>query len=406
MAEAASLNGVSSFLRRYSMRVTLEEDLITELYVLESYVGGTIDRARHNESTMRKFNAFEMTLLQQNSLADMITHVLQDAKNYFDLDTISLYLVDEKGEIGTILDTETLDSKIRAGLVLLENRELLKATFGGSQRPFIGGYKHSVCDTFFKHAQTKPASVAIIPFYRHNKYVGALNLGSQQMDRFSDGIGTIFIERLAAIVSVCLENILNTETIKRTSFIDTLTGVNNRRCFEQRMGEELDRCQRNGEPISCLFLDIDHFKAVNDVYGHQIGDKVLTLVAAAIKTQLRNNDVLARYGGEEFIALLTNINELKVLEIAERIRKTIQSLAIEVDEVTLLVSISIGSATYMPDAKLKSKTTEISTRLIKAADAALYKAKHNGRNRVENGGVIFDQDQGQAETVTSLIGKP
>ncbi len=373
--------------------ITALEDLITKTYVMESHTDGMIDRAKQNGATLRKFQAFEMRLLKLDSLATMITLLLDEAKKYFDLDVISLCLVDEKGEIGIILDSENHEATQMDGLVLLKDKELLKTTFGGSIRPYVGSYRPQICENYFAHVEIPPASVALIPLNRHDNYLGALNFGSYHADKFVDNMGTDFVEHLVAIITVCLENILNYETIKRTSFIDTLTGVNNRRCFEQRIGEELDRCQRNVEPISCLFLDIDHFKSVNDVYGHQVGDKVLTMVAAAIKTQLRNNDVLARYGGEEFIALLTNINELKVLEIAERIRKTIQALTIEVDEVTIIATISIGSATYMPDAKLTSMAGEISTRLIKAADAALYKAKNNGRNRVENGGVIFDEKQ-------------
>jgi diguanylate cyclase (GGDEF)-like protein len=190
------------------------------------------------------------------------------------------------------------------------------------------------------------------------------------------------------VISVCLENNLNFETIRRTSFIDALTGVNNRRFLEQRLGEELDRCRRNSDPISCLFLDIDFFKAVNDKQGHQGGDTVLCAVASAIKTQLRSNDVLARYGGEEFVILLSNINEVMALEIAERIRKTINALVIKLDSCSISVTISIGSSTYLPDSDSSLINNDISSRLIKLADSALYKAKRNGRNRVENGGVI------------------
>jgi diguanylate cyclase (GGDEF)-like protein len=380
----------SPFYAAAALGIILEEDLITNLSVLQSHVESMFDRARLNDSTLRKFQAFEIRLLQLNSLASMITHILDDAKKYFDLDVISLFLVDDKGEIGEILGQDIFEAKHRESLVLLADKELLKATFGGSVRPYTGAYKQQICEGYFAHVDLKPSSVAIIPLKRRDNYLGALNLGSYQADRFVDNIGTYFVEHLVAIVSVCLENILNFETIKRTSFIDTLTGVNNRRCFEQRIGEELDRCQRSAEPISCLFLDLDHFKSINDTYGHLFGDKVLTTVGAAIKTQLRNNDVLARYGGEEFIALLSGINELKALEIAERIRKTIQSLTIEFDGISASVTLSIGSATYLPDGKHTALASEISTKLIKAADTALYVAKEHGRNRVENGGIVFD----------------
>jgi len=369
----------------------LENDLNTDLFVLQSHLESMLDRVKQNSATLHRFQAFEMRLLNLNSLADMIDHILEDARHYFDLDVISLCLVDEKGEIAKFLNEDGYECSLKKGLILLDNKNLLLSTFGLAAHPYIGVYKNAKCDDFFSEFETKPASVAITPLNRRGKYLGTLNLGSYQLDRFADTMATDFVEHLVSVVSVCLENNLNFETIRRTSFIDSLTGVNNRRFLEQRIGEELDRCRRNSDPISCLFLDIDFFKVVNDKQGHQAGDRVLCAVASAIKTQLRSNDVLARYGGEEFVALLSNINEVMALEIAERIRKTIQALAIKLDDGSISVTISIGSSTYLPDSASFPIDTEISSRLIKSADAALYKAKRNGRNRVENGGVILEK---------------
>ncbi len=367
----------------------MEEDLNTDLFVLQSHLDSMIGRIQQNSATLRKFQAFEMRLLNLNSLSEMIEHILEDARVYFDLDVISLCLIDEKNEVAQFLIEDGYECRNKKGLILLENKDLLRAAFGFALRPYIGAYNSSKCADFFQHFENKPASVAITPLKRHDKYMGTLNLGSYNADRFADNMATDFVEHLVSVVSVCLENNLNSETIKRTSFVDTLTGVNNRRFLEQRIGEELDRCQRNGDPLSCLFLDIDFFKSVNDKHGHQAGDLVLTLVANEIKSQLRNNDVLARYGGEEFVALLSNINESMALEIAERIRKTINALSIEFSFIAIPVTISIGSATYLPNKVSGVNSSEIADHLIKLADAALYEAKHKGRNRVENGGLVF-----------------
>jgi diguanylate cyclase (GGDEF)-like protein len=300
-------------------------------------------------------------------------------------------VVDEKGEIANLLNEDGYECNSKKGLILLDNKNRLLSTVGFEVHPYIGVYKNAKFDNFFLDFESKPASVAIAPLNRRGKYLGTLNLGSYQVDRFAGTMATDFVEHLASIVGICLENNLNFETIRRTSFIDGLTGVNNRRFFEQRIGEELDRCRRNFDPISCLFLDIDLFKVVNDKQGHQAGDKVLYEVASAIKTQLRNNDVLARYGGEEFVILLSNINEVMALEIAERIRKTIQSLNVKLDEGSISVTVSIGSSTYLPHPVSFPIENDISSRLIKIADAALYKAKRDGRNRVESGGVVSEK---------------
>lgn len=366
----------------------MEENLTTDLVVLQSHLETMLERVQQNSATLRKFQAFEIRLLKLNSLSGIIDHLLEEAKNYFDLDVISLCLIDETGEIAKTLNDSGYPCGSKNGLMLLDTKESLKST---ATQPYIGVYEGAQCADFFPHIERQPASVAITPLTRRDNHLGTLNLGSYQPDRFADNMATDFIEHLSSVVSVCLENNLHVEEIRRVSYLDALTGINNRRFFEQRIGEELKRSQRNAEPLSCQFFDIDFFKAVNDKHGHQGGDLVLSLVAATVKHQLRNNDVFVRYGGEEFVALLSNTDELKALETAERIRKAIQTLVIAVNDISVAVTVSIGVSTYVPGSMSISIDGEIPMRLIKTADAALYRAKHNGRNRVENGGIVSDK---------------
>ncbi|MDP1970675.1 MAG: sensor domain-containing diguanylate cyclase [Methylobacter sp.] len=366
----------------------MEEDLTTDLAALQSHLETLFERVQKNSITLQKFRAFEIRLLKLNSLPDIIDHLLEEAKNYFDLDVISLCLIDETGEIEKTLIDNGYPCSSTNGLMLLGSETPIKST---AIQPYIGVYEDSQCADFFSHTEKQPVSVAITPLTRRSKYLGTLNLGSYHLDRFADDMATDFIEHLSSIISVCLENNLHFEEIKRGSYIDALTGVNNRRFLEQRIGEELNYCQRNAEPLSCQFFDIDFFKSVNDKYGHQGGDVVLSMVAAAIKNQLRDNDIFVRYGGEEFVALLSNINAPRALEIAERVRKAIQTLVIAVNDISISVTVSIGVSTYVPDSTSISINSEIATRLVKSADSALYKAKHNGRNRVENGGIVSDK---------------
>ncbi|MCK4840886.1 MAG: sensor domain-containing diguanylate cyclase [Methylococcales bacterium] len=370
----------------------MEEDITTDLCVLQSHLDGMLDRVQYNSLTLKRFQVFEMKLLNLNSLAEMIELLLVDAKAFFDLDAISFCLIDEKSEISGFLDDDGFDYQNRKGIFFMEDKKLLKKIFGSTLRPFLGDYKPSKCEGLFPDLKNKPQSVAIIPLNRRGQYLGSLNMGSYAPNRFINEMATDFIEHMVAVVSICLENILNFETMRRTSLIDTLTGVNNRRFLEQRIGEELDRSQRYDEPLSCLFLDIDHFKQTNDTYGHQAGDYVLALVAGMIKKQLRSNDVLARYGGEEFVALLSNITESKAYDIAERIRLSIKGLAIDYNDKNINVTISIGLATYQPSGSVTKSTAEISTELIHSADEALYSAKQNGRNRVAKGEPVFDTE--------------
>jgi len=366
----------------------LQDDLTTDLSILESHLDGMLGRIHENSMTLRRFQLFEKKLLSLNSLSEMVELILTGAREFFDLDVISFCLIDEKQELAGYLAEDGYKVSSHPGLVFLQDKELLRATFGFSMQPYLGAWKSAKCAEFFPNQEKKSASVAIIPLTRRGKYLGSLNLGSFDPARFADGMATDFVEHMASVVSMCLENHLNFEILRRTSLMDTLTGVNNRRFLEQRLGEEIDRSQRSAEPLTCFFLDIDFFKAVNDRHGHQVGDQVLALVARTVREQLRNNDVLARYGGEEFVALLSNIDEVIAVDIAERIRGKIKKLEIDCGEEKQFITISIGVATYVPDDAAAHDTREIAEILVHSADDALYQAKHSGRDKVISSGVI------------------
>ncbi|MGJ0483477.1 MAG: GGDEF domain-containing protein [Methylomicrobium sp.] len=369
----------------------LENDLTTDLIVLESHISGLFDSIRKGSSVLKDFQAFEMRLFNQNSLGEMIRYILDSAKEVFELDQVTLCLLDESGEISQLLGEELFNQAANPRLTLIRDKELLSARFGYIVHSYLGPFDSESFGHFFAPNQNLLEHVAIIPLYQRGEYLGTLNLGSSCPGRFFGTITDDFLTHLGMVVGICFENRLNIETIRRTSYVDTLTGVNNRRFLEQRIGEELARCQRNSDPLTCLFLDIDYFKSVNDKYGHLAGDSVLSTVAKTIKNQLRNNDVLARYGGEEFVALLTNINQSTGFEIAERIRRNVQSLKITFSEITIPVTLSIGLATYRSDRKNPLTTTEAASRLINTADSALYDAKNKGRNRIEYHDISLDR---------------
>ncbi|WP_163865393.1 diguanylate cyclase [Myxococcus eversor] len=172
------------------------------------------------------------------------------------------------------------------------------------------------------------------------------------------------------------------EELLALSRTDALTGLFNRRCFEERLGDEFARSRRYQSPLSLVMLDIDHFKRINDTFGHPFGDQVLKAVAQTTRSRLREVDVLARYGGEEFIALLPETGTADALRVCERVREAIAELRVEhvgVDgkrqEVRLTASLGVAT---VPSADLES-----SEALLRAADAALYGAKGAGRNRVQ-----------------------
>lgn len=374
------------------MNIEPLDDLNTEICVLQSHLDGLLTCIRQNDLTLHRFQDLETHLLTLNSLTELIEHVLDETQSVFELERISLCLVDQKNELQQFLLEDGVQAEKVANLVLLQSDSPFKRLFGKAIKPYLGPYQKQKCGSFFPEAKPTPCSVALIPLHRRGRYLGSFNLGSVDAERYSATMATNFLERLSCVLSVCLENTLNYELLNRTSLIDTLTGVNNRRFFDQRISEEIDRAQRSGDSVSCIFLDIDHFKTINDTFGHQMGDQVLADVARDIKSQLRNSDVLARYGGEEFVALLS-ANELKAKEAAERIRECVEKYCLKSkDGRTIRVTLSAGVATFEPDSSNTKAPVEV-TQLIDLADKALYEAKRSGRNRVISGGIVPLEEQ-------------
>lgn len=167
--------------------------------------------------------------------------------------------------------------------------------------------------------------------------------------------------------------------LKQLSFKDALTGLWNRRKYDQTIELEWRRCLRYKRPIALLLLDIDYFKEFNDSYGHMAGDECLIKVGEILKnTFCRASDMVARYGGEEFIVLLSDTGEGEAVKIANMLRKKIESLNIphEKSSVCNYVTVSIGATFMVPDLNSSYEN------LFKAADRALYQAKDAGRNQV------------------------
>lgn len=159
-------------------------------------------------------------------------------------------------------------------------------------------------------------------------------------------------------------------TLVELSMIDKLTGLWNRRYFQEKLEEQMQRYGESGEPFSLLILDIDHFKAVNDTWGHQTGDEVLERLGSLLRFYSRDKDTVSRYGGEEFVLILPDMDASESRLVSENLRHEIADAAWDIGKLT----VSIGIATYTG--------TDSDATLLKKADEALYASKENGRNRV------------------------
>ncbi|MCX7642911.1 MAG: sensor domain-containing diguanylate cyclase [Armatimonadetes bacterium] len=185
-----------------------------------------------------------------------------------------------------------------------------------------------------------------------------------------------FLEAVANQTALALEKAKLIAFLENLSITDELTGIANRRHFEWRLNEEIERARRYQYPLSALMLDLDHFKQVNDTYGHQVGDIVLQQIAQRLRRVLRRTDFLARYGGEEFVVLAPQTPADRALILAERLRQIIAESPVTVSpDLQIRITISIGVAVFPEHAQNGNE-------LVRAADEALYKAKQTGRNKV------------------------
>jgi diguanylate cyclase (GGDEF)-like protein len=225
-------------------------------------------------------------------------------------------------------------------------------------------------------------SAALIPMRLRDELVGSLNQGSSDAGHFAATAATDLLEHLAAVTALCMDNAANRARLRRDSLTDALTGVANRRFFERRLDEETSRWQRYATSLSCLLVDLDHFKQINDRFGHPAGDRTLQRVAELLGRGLRASDVLARYGGEEFALLLPATDRDQAGEIAERLRAAIERAGASPDPGGPdRVTVSIGLANLGARARELRHETPASW-LLRLADRALYRAKAEGRNRV------------------------
>src|ERR1700676_2014315 len=304
-------------------------------------------------------------VLDLEELLDRVCQLIQDA---FRVSHVSLFLREDhdlvlRAHHGTLTPSIPEGGRFGANTepwasILADGRTAMEKDLG----------KAPAHTKFF----SETASRMFIPLVSFGQTLGVLALDSSKADAFRDG-DQQSLESVADICGTAIQNAHYVDRVKQLAYLDGLTGIFNRRFFELRIMEEIERARRYGTGMAVIMADIDQFKRLNDEFGHVLGDEVLRQVSSLFNQQLRKIDVVCRYGGEEFGILLTQTNAQHAMNIAEKLRKMVAGW--QFPGVPRTVTISAGTAAF-PDQGITRDE------LVRAADAALYAAKVAGRNKV------------------------
>jgi diguanylate cyclase (GGDEF)-like protein len=215
-----------------------------------------------------------------------------------------------------------------------------------------------------------------LPLAVEGEILGCVSINSHQPNVF-DAQKLQFFSVIGYQMAASLKHLQRLSSVKKEAIHDTLTGIVNRRYFEERLKTETQKAFSSHSNLSIIMIDIDHFKRVNDTFGHAGGDKVLRDVASLLKNSVRRqDDMVARYGGEEFVLILPGAPLDATSMIADRIRRSIENTPFDIGQAQIHLTISLGVSSF-PTHQAKSKEE-----LVKMADTALYGAKRGGRNQV------------------------
>jgi diguanylate cyclase (GGDEF)-like protein len=349
-------------------------DLLT-LYAMQASMAlqnaQLYDLERRRAKQLRAINTIAQQMTAVLDLGELLRKVCLLIKEAFQISHVSL-LLKEEDDLVLRAHHGSLTPRVAEG-----NRFSLAKGLAGralsETKTVIENNLKSVSEYHDFYQET--AARMCIPLVSFGQKLGVLALDSDRVGAFRSD-ETQPLESVADICATAIQNAHYVERVKQLAYLDGLTGIFNRRYFEMRIGEEIERASRFGGRMSVLIVDIDCFKLINDEFGHLLGDEVLRQVCSIFHLQLRKIDVVCRYGGEEFAILLSQTDASQALSVANKLLRAVASW--QFPGVPRPITISGGVATFPEFGETRDE-------LVKAADAGLYVAKQSGRNRVALG---------------------
>ena len=349
---------------------------------LESRLAGLTEEVGRNDSLLRKTQERELELLRASSLTQLFDRLIVGLRTSYQLDEVALILHDPQHEIRHLLSGDGVTAGEPPGVCFVDALVAVAPQLANLERPWLGPYRKADHELLVPGITAPPGSLALIPLRRNEPLDGVLVFSSTDPQRFTPELASDFLAHLGLVAAICVENAVNRARLLRSGLTDFLTGFHNRRYLHARLREELARAQRARHALVCLMIDVDHFKRINDQYGHLAGDAVLREVAQRIDAEMRLSDTGARFGGDEFAMVLSHASMSDGEKVAARVLRAVREQPIAVAKgAQETVTLSIGVAAAKPGAGQRDYKV-LAERLIAEADAALYRAKSAGRNRV------------------------
>jgi len=355
-------------------------ELEHENRALYARLAALTEQVSRNDSLLRKTQERELELLRAGSLAQLFERLIAGLRTSYQLDDVELILHDPQHEIRHLLSGDEPALEQLQGVCFVDALTTVAPQLANLERPWLGAF-HKADHGLLLPGVARAESLALIPLRRHEQLAGVLVFSSVDPLRFTQELASDFLAHLGLVAAICIENAVNRARLLRSGYTDFLTGFHNRRYLHARLREELARAQRARQSIVCLMIDLDHFKRINDQYGHLAGDAVLREVAQRIDAEMRISDTGARFGGDEFALVLSEAAITDGEKVAARVLHTVRNQPVFIGKVAETMTLSIGLAAATPGPGMRDYKV-LAERLMAEADAALYRAKSAGRNRI------------------------
>lgn len=360
-----------------------EED-VSALNILACHSGVAFSKAQEFsefENQMRKITAAQEignALVTSRDLDAILHLVVRRVSEVIEADICSIMLLDKGGENLTIVAAQGLSEEVKRDAVVKVG-EGLSGWVAREGRPLLIHDMEN--DSRFRHILRRPrehynsSSLLSVPLMVQSNIMGVINVNNKRngepFTSRDEQILTVFANHAA----IAIENARLYQELNTIATTDAVTGINNHHAFQERLTEEILRAERYKQPLSIILIDVDHFKRVNDTYGHLEGDHVLRELSNLFVNNFRKMDYIARYGGEEFAVILPHSSKEAAMQTANRVRKAVEMASLIQANPVARITVSMGVGTFPEDGHSERE-------LLDRADRALYRAKEEGRNRV------------------------